>query len=193
MECKFCNNQVEKVVPNTKKCYPCHKQYQKEWREKNISPERRKKYYDKYYSKEENKEITRLKTKQYQKENLDKFREWNKKSYQKHKNKRSQYYKDRRKNNLEFRILCNLRGRFSQAIKAYRYEKKNTAIEELGCSIQDFFVYLEQQFTTDMNWDNYGVYWEIDHTIPLSRGGSFHYTNTTPMTVTENRSKGNRI
>jgi 5-methylcytosine-specific restriction endonuclease McrA len=44
-----------------------------------------------------------------------------------------------------------------------------------------------------MNWDNYGTHWEIDHTIPLSKNGSFHYTNTTPMTISENRSKGNRV
>ena len=41
-----------------------------------------------------------------------------------------------------------------------------------------------------MNWDNYGSYWEIDHIKPLSKGGSFHYTNTQPLTVKENRRKG---
>ena len=44
-----------------------------------------------------------------------------------------------------------------------------------------------------MNWGNYGTYWEIDHTFPLSKGGSFHYTNTQPLTIEENRSKGNKI
>ena len=44
-----------------------------------------------------------------------------------------------------------------------------------------------------MTWENYGTYWEIDHTTPLSKGGSPHYTNTTPMTISENRSKSNRV
>ena len=44
-----------------------------------------------------------------------------------------------------------------------------------------------------MNWDNYGTYWEIDHSIPLSKGGSFHYTNTSPMAISENRSKGSKL
>ena len=44
-----------------------------------------------------------------------------------------------------------------------------------------------------MNWDNYGKMWEIDHIFPLSRGGSFHYTNTQPLTILENRTKSNNI
>jgi 5-methylcytosine-specific restriction endonuclease McrA len=51
--------------------------------------------------------------------------------------------------------------------------------------------YLESQFTTDINWENYGIYWEIDHIKPLSKGGSFHYTNTQPLTISENLSKSN--
>lgn len=193
-KCKQCNSEVNKLIPRTTKCPPCNKQYQKEWREKNQSPERRKKYYDKYYSKEENRKKLLLRTKKYREEKgTEWIRESNKKSYQKHKHKRFQYYRDRRKNDLEFRIIQNLRTRIWNAVNDYQYKKKDKTIEELGCSIQDFFVYLGQQFTTDMNWDNYGVYWEIDHTIPLSKGGSFHYTNTKPMTISANRSKGNRI
>jgi 5-methylcytosine-specific restriction endonuclease McrA len=44
-----------------------------------------------------------------------------------------------------------------------------------------------------MNWDNYGVDWEVDHIHPLSKGGSFHYTNTQPLTIEENRSKGDKL
>ena len=43
-----------------------------------------------------------------------------------------------------------------------------------------------------MNWDNYGEYWEIDHIYPLSKGGSFHYINTQPLTVLENQIKSNK-
>jgi 5-methylcytosine-specific restriction endonuclease McrA len=46
-----------------------------------------------------------------------------------------------------------------------------------------------------MSWDNYGRdgYWEIYHIMPISKGGSFHYTNTQPLSITENQKKGNRL
>ena len=44
-----------------------------------------------------------------------------------------------------------------------------------------------------MNWNNYGTYWEIDHIYPISKGGSFHYINTQPLTVLENQVKSNKI
>ena len=43
-----------------------------------------------------------------------------------------------------------------------------------------------------MSWENYGIYWEIDHIKPLSKGGSFHYKNTQPLTIPANRSKSNK-
>lgn len=90
----------------------------------------------------------------------------------------------------EYRLLVQLRNRVNQYLKK---GNKDKTIDFLGCSIKEWVLYLEKQFTENMNWDNHGTYWEIDHTIPLSKNGSFHYTNTTPMTISENRSKGNKI
>ena len=44
-----------------------------------------------------------------------------------------------------------------------------------------------------MNWENWGIYWEIDHIIPLNKGGTFHFSNTQPLTITNNRKKSNKI
>jgi hypothetical protein len=73
-------------------------------------------------------------------------------------------------------------------------KKSKSTIEYLGCSYEEYALYLENQFDKNMNWENYGKdkYWEIDHIQPLSKGGSFHYTNTRPCPINENRSKGNR-
>ncbi|MDB4378244.1 HNH endonuclease [bacterium] len=72
-------------------------------------------------------------------------------------------------------------------------KKSKQTNEYLGCSYKEYFVYLEQRFDSNMNWDNYGTYWEIDHIHPLSKGGSFHFTNTQPMEVIENRKKSNKV
>ena len=54
-------------------------------------------------------------------------------------------------------------------------------------------VFLEKQFDDKMSWDNHGTYWEIDHIKPLSKGGSFHYTNTQPLIWEDNRSKSAKL
>ena len=78
----------------------------------------------------------------------------------------------------EFRLLVQLRNRINQYLKKGNIDK---TIDFLGCSIKEWMLYLEKQFDENMTWENHGLYWEIDHTIPLSKGGNFHYTNTTPM------------
>lgn len=45
-------------------------------------------------------------------------------------------------------------------------------------------------------WTNYGVIgargaWEVDHSIPLSRGGTEHLNNLFPVCISCNREKGN--
>lgn len=92
---------------------------------------------------------------------------------------------------IEWTLLRNLRIRLRNALK--KEFKTGKTLELLGCSIQEYALYLEKQFNENMNWENYGTYWEVDHIRPLSKGGSFHYTNTQPMHFSENRSKGNRV
>jgi hypothetical protein len=100
-------------------------------------------------------------------------------------------YKNKRyKNDPEFRLLSQLRVRVNQYLKKGNQDK---TIDFLGCSIKEWRVYLEQQWDGNMTWENHGTYWEIDHIYPLSKGGSFHYTNTQPMEVIENRKKSNKV
>lgn len=87
--------------------------------------------------------------------------------------------------------MLTLRNDINRRLKSKNKSKK---IELLGCSIEEWVVHLEQQFDTHMSWDNYGKggYWEVDHIVPLSKGGSYHYTNTRPLNTKENQKKGNR-
>ena len=101
--------------------------------------------------------------------------------------------KNKRATDLSYKIQDNIQTRINYAVNQYASTKTNSSIDELGCSLKEYFIYLELKFDSNMNWENYGTYWEIDHIIPLSKKGSFHYTNTQPLTITENRSKGNRI
>lgn len=98
-------------------------------------------------------------------------------------------YKNKKyKEDLEFRLLTQLRNRVNQYLRKGNKEK---TIDFLGCNINEWKLHLEQQFKPGMNWDNHGVFWEIDHIKPLSKGGSFHFSNTQPLTLIENRTKSN--
>ncbi len=42
-------------------------------------------------------------------------------------------------------------------------------------TLEDLIKHLEQKFDKNMNWDNYGSYWAVDHIKPKSL---FNYTST---------------
>ena len=119
--------------------------------------------------------------------NRDKIKETNAKN----KEYKRQWAQSQRQNNIQYRLKENIRSRINLALK----NKSNSSEELLGCPIEEYIVYLEQHFNQNMTWENYGKdkYWEIDHIQPLSKEGSFHYTNTRPYPISENRSKGNKI
>ena len=87
----------------------------------------------------------------------------------------------------------------SRAYIALKNDKEMSSTEYLGCNIEIFKKHIEQQFTEDMSWENYGE-WDINHKIPLKYNKPsleevvqrLHYTNTQPMWASENMSKGCR-
>ena len=94
------------------------------------------------------------------------------------------------------------------ALKKYKAAKVTKASDLLGCSIQEYKLYLERLFEPWMTWDNHGSHkpdgvkrWKIDHIVPLSHFDlkdpekqkiAFHYTNTRPLEAFRNISEGNR-
>jgi hypothetical protein len=87
-------------------------------------------------------------------------------------------------------------------LKKQSTQKNNTSLKYLGCSLKEYKQHLEKQFKSDMNWDNHGVIWEVDHIYPCSKFDltieeniykCFNYTNTQPLYKSENRSKKDKI
>lgn len=108
---------------------------------------------------------------------------------------------------VNYRIACLLRARLRTAIK--NNHKTGSAIKDLGCSIEEFKIHIENKFyvnretNQNMTWENYGFYgWHIDHIVPLSYFDltdrkqflkACHYTNLQPLWAKDNLKKGNRI
>jgi hypothetical protein len=100
--------------------------------------------------------------------------------------------KERESTDINFKLKRRIRSRLFSAIR-HEY-KTGSAVADLGCSIEDFKMYIQQQFESGMNWDNYGR-WEIDHIIPLvtvdlTDRKSFlkvvHYSNMRPLWKKDN-------
>lgn len=79
--------------------------------------------------------------------------------------------RQRRKKDENYRLYCNISSRITK--KLQRNKSKRT-VHLLGCNIDFFKQWIEWQFNSNMNWDNYGKYWQIDHVKPCN---SFEFTN----------------
>lgn len=111
------------------------------------------------------------------------------------------YFKNRLKNDIEFKIRKYLRSRLTKAIK--RNTQTGSAVQDLGCSISQLKIYIENQFQEGMTWDNWNLYtWHIDHRLPLDSFDlqnrkellkACHYTNLQPMWAFDNLSKGSKL
>jgi hypothetical protein len=121
-------------------------------------------------------------------------KEYHKKLVNNHYHNNKDYYREWNQNKMDTDPLFRLRHAINALINFHLKEgKSQSSIDYLGCTIQEYKTYLEPMFTSEMNWDNYGHYWEIDHIYPLAKGGSFHYTNTQPLTITDNRVKSDKV
>lgn len=109
----------------------------------------------------------------------------------------------RRKTNILVRLKDTLRARIRGAV--LNNQKNGSAVRDLGCSVKEFKLYLEERFQPGMSWKNYGNkknQWNIDHRIPLSKVDLSnreellkvcHYTNLQPMWAIDNIIKSNKI
>jgi hypothetical protein len=107
----------------------------------------------------------------------------------------SRYVKERRKVDVEFKIMCNLRGRIRAALGGLGKSKKTREI--LGCGRLKFINHLRRQFAPGMTWENYGQ-WHIDHirpcssfdlTDPSQQEECFNYMNLQPLWAADNFKK----
>lgn len=119
--------------------------------------------------------------------------------HSKNRSKIQEMINKRRKEDVNFRLIGNLRHRVWNTIKN-NYKSKNT-LKLVGCSVDFLKSYLEAFFANGMSWNNYGK-WHIDHIKPcasfdLSKSSEqrkcFHYTNLQPLWAKDNLTKSDKI
>ncbi|CAN1607061.1 HNH nuclease [Candidatus Pelagibacterales bacterium] len=112
------------------------------------------------------------------------------------------YVRKKRLTDPTFKLVSNIRARFKKFLNSQNIKKKNKTLELVGCSPKDLKIYIEKQFLTGMNWENYGLdIWHIDHIKPLSLAKTMddiirlklmHYTNLQPLWAKDNIKKSNK-
>ena len=152
----------------------------KKWREKN--KDKISKNYEKhkntaatvksrkmYYK--NNKEEILKKRKEYYLVNKKKNDEYDKiyniKNKSKIRKKNNEWKRNKRKNDLNYKIYSNISNSIYQALtKNKNFKKWHTMVPY---SLEELKLHLESKFTKGMSWENYGLYgWHIDHIIPQS-------------------------
>lgn len=224
-KCKICTrehvklyreNNLEKVKARVNEYRENNKesasQYNKKWRTENSEYKKQK---DKEYqeaNKEKlleqkkgyrikNREVIREKDKRWRLENKELKRERDRIYQANNKDKRNLRHNERFKNDPIYCLSHLIRGLISKSFNNKAYNKNSKTSQILGCSFEEFKLYLESKFETWMTWENRGLYngelnygWDIDHIIPLSSAKNEddiikfnHYTNLQPLCSYTNR------
>jgi hypothetical protein len=106
---------------------------------------------------------------------------------------KNEWCKNERLTNINYRLKKSLAARLRNVIV-----KKDSTMNYIGCNIQYLREWFEYNFTCDMNWNNYGTFWSIDHIIPVcnfdltdenEKLKCWNWTNLMPVTIKFNSSK----
>lgn len=183
----------------TNTCKECKAAYDENYKSVVENKERQKKYNSEYFSKPENKQ----KAKDYNNrpDIKEKKQIYNKEYHSdaEHMKRANILLNKKYETNIYYKLNMIMISSFS-ALLSGRTNNSQVIIQRCGYTAQQLRQHIESQFTPEMNWSNYGSYWELDHIIPRFK---FYYesfddeqfkqcwalSNLRPLTVKENRSR----
>jgi len=125
------------------------------------------------------------------------------KEHQRIKNKeylsiRSIKTKEKRLTNKNFQISEVIRSKIHKILKGIPTSYHTM----IGCDIDFLKKWLEFRFDGNMNWDNFGKIWQIDHILPINAFNfnneinkyiCFNWTNLQSLSCFENKSKSAKL
>lgn len=165
-------------------CKKCMVSYSQKYRDN------RKEYLKQYYDEhlDEKKEYDKKR----RRDNKEFFKEYDKKYFQNNKKRKNKLQLERKKNDPEYKMACNMRSRLWQLFKNGNKKASHTT-DMIGCTWKELRDHIESLFLDGMNWDNYGKTedaWSLDHikpcasfdlTDPEEQRKCFYHKNLQPM------------
>jgi hypothetical protein len=125
----------------------------------------------KYESKPETKERKKENHKTWSEKNRDYLNDyhqkWREKNIDKHRENKRNYEKTRKHNDPIYKLINNFRTAVYQVLKESNVQKNGHYFEILKYTPDELITHLEEKFTGEMSWDNYGI-WHVDHIRPIS-------------------------
>ena len=106
---------------------------------------------------------------------------------------KTEWCRNERLTNINYRLKKSLAARLRNVLN-----KNDTTMNYIGCNIQYLREWFEYNFTSEMNWKNYGSFWSIDHIIPVCKFDltiedeklkCWNWSNLIPVTIKYNSSK----
>ena len=154
-----------------------------------------------YYKK--NSEKLKLYASKYNVKNKEKISIYNQNYAIENKDKINEYKKEWMRNKFKtdylFKLKHGIRRLIYMSLKRSGTKKNSKTFNILGCTVSEFKIHLEKQFTKGMNWKNQGE-WHLDHIYPVGLAKDEdelirlnHYTNFQPLWAIDNLKKGNKI
>ena len=125
----------------------------------------------KYESKPQTKERKKGNHKTWSEKNRERLneyhKEWREKNIDKHRENKRNYEKTRKHNDPLYKLINNFRTAVYQVLKESNVQKNGHYFEILKYTPDELIIHLEEKFTGEMSWDNYGI-WHVDHIRPIS-------------------------
>lgn len=181
------------------------KRISKIWYENNKEKDKVNSYKWKSNNKEKVKQINQKSSKKHYDNNREKCIQISKDYYALNKEKirarKRLYDKNKKENDIIYKLKALTRTMIYRSFRGKGYKKESNTFKILGCTCDEFKIYLESKFEPWMNWKNKGLYngefnhgWDVDHIIPLNTATSKdelillnHYTNLQPLCSKINR------
>jgi len=119
-------------------------------------------------------------------------------SKKKHRDRYNERNRQRYHSDPIFKFMSNQRSRIAIALN----KKQKHTIDYLDCNADEYFQWLQYQFTDEFTFENHGKVWHVDHVIPLSTFDlknqeqqflAFNWRNTMPLLINDNLVKNTKI
>lgn len=147
---KYAERNREKINAHNKKTYEKHKEKRKQYAKDNY---------------EHIKEVRKLREKdlkEYQKK-------WQEENREKRNEQAKNWQRNKKKKDPQYKLNSVISNSICQSLKIFNLSKSKCGWQKaVGYTLEELVKHLEAQFDENMNWDNHGSYWHIDHIKPKS-------------------------